>query len=623
MAKFWLATFGKARPAASRTPLAARTPISAAAPLAGAPGSPLAVEIVEDNGEYAVLFSVVDDPTDPKTFVCRIGFANGSKSCAVWSDRGFPLVDAVIEPTKDGGLTVRSPSFVAHDPIIQYESEVASISKLPEVVDAPKSELLNNTQYEQALRGPDVVSPATHIEAKAITWFPQSRSNVRESQDSQSTFQVNPSRYPILAPFPHAPTRPTRTWSGNIKLPVWNDRKLPDEKVVTMSRTETFGVAAFEFKDLEVLGFRIDPRKLGWEESDLAKALGFRIDPRKPGWEESDDLANLMDELIGPLVAPLNFHRRLSPDRVSAVTRSAVSDFQFRAATYTVMVELLRYGKMKLKTESQPLTTKDFQSQHELLARILVGRVDDDTAQARDAATFVPTIFVDNSWSKTLGRAVQGFDKRMANFCVPDEGNRRVTPLRPDGRLAKDDKHPKPLGSITRIALANRTGGESGPTLLELNCPPDAIDDGDAFVKVDPRFALGPVPLAPMSWLQTDFDQAEYRRAFARSVVKDWFKEFSSIQVSPVGGTNLKEELEKQTTWIRGTTRFGDDVEIAWPTGTARLTFHADPSTPKAWRQLCKLFRIGEGEQSTIVMPTRTWYRMRCSMDMTIKNDLD
>ncbi len=66
MAKFWLATFGKARPAASRTPLAARTPISAAAPLAGAPGSPLAVEIVEDNGEYAVLFSVVDDPDRPK-----------------------------------------------------------------------------------------------------------------------------------------------------------------------------------------------------------------------------------------------------------------------------------------------------------------------------------------------------------------------------------------------------------------------------------------------------------------------------------------------------------------------------------------------------------------------------
>ena len=50
--------------------------------------------------------------------------------------------------------------------------------------------------------------------------------------------------------------------------------------------------------------------------------------------------------------------------------------------------------------------------------RLLVGRVDDDTAQAHDPAVFVPAIFVDNPWSKILGREVQGFDKQMAEFCV-------------------------------------------------------------------------------------------------------------------------------------------------------------------------------------------------------------
>ena len=88
------------------------------------------------------------------------------------------------------------------------------------------------------------------------------------------------------------------------------------------------------------------------------------------------------------------------------------------------MVELLRYGKMKLRQPLPSLRKDDYQSQHELLVRLLVGRVDDDTSQARDAAAFVPIIFVDNPWSKVLGRGVQGFDKRMADFCVFEKGSK-------------------------------------------------------------------------------------------------------------------------------------------------------------------------------------------------------
>ena len=73
---------------------------------------------------------------------------------------------------------------------------------------------------------------------------------------------------------------------------------------------------------------------------------------------------------------------------------------------------------MRLKKEWRQITVEDFQSQHELLIRMLVGRVDDDTGQAHDPATYVPVLFVDNPWSKALGRDVQGFDKRLADFCT-------------------------------------------------------------------------------------------------------------------------------------------------------------------------------------------------------------
>jgi hypothetical protein len=54
-----------------------------------------------------------------------------------------------------------------------------------------------------------------------------------------------------------------------------------------------------------------------------------------------------------------------------------------------------------------------------------------------------------------------------------------------------------------------------------------------------------------------------------------------------------------------------------------RLKFYAHPSAPKAWNGLCKLFGIDERELGGITMPAGTWYRMRCSLNLTIKNDLD
>ena len=60
--------------------------------------------------------------------------------------------------------------------------------------------------------------------------------------------------------------------------------------------------------------------------------------------------------------------------------------------------------------------------------------------------------------------------------------------------------------------------------------------------------------------------------------------------------------------------KFVSNVQFAQPNGTARLTFHTDSSSPKAWNDLCKLLGIDEGGKSHIIMPAGTWYRMRCSL---------
>jgi hypothetical protein len=574
MASFRLATFQ------FELGLASSMPPSPAAPLAVPGAKAWAIEVIEAGDERAVLFSTVDDAIAPQELVCRIGFANGPKRCALWGDRGFPLVDAVIASEGDN-LVVRAPCFL--DPhAMEYGAELVtftiSITNMTLADSSKSADALMKAPYKQPLRAPDARFPATQVAAKPVIWLPK-RTNVKQFQDVSVNFGLTPSRYPSLEPFRDG-AKPTAIWSGNVDLPKWPPA-LPSGPFQSMNRADTFGVAAFRFEDVEVLGFRVDLKRLG----------------RNDG------------EGLTRLVDPLNFH--LNPDRLSRATRSAVSDFRYRPASQTVMVELLRYGKMKLQKTSPPLDDKDFQSQHELLARILVGRVDDDTAQARDPATFVPTIFVDNPWSKSLGRDLQGFDKRMARFCLA-EGKA----LRPDGRLTRDDREPKPLGSVTEILLAGTTVDSK---LLELDCPYNSMDDWDAFEKIDLRVALGPLSVFPVSWGQSDFGQAEYSRSCARSVTTNTIKGLDSIQASPVGAHRLKKALRKETTWITGTMTYDhDSVRVVRPHGTVGLKFHGGRSAPQAWKDLCKLF----GDEQ-IILPTGNWYRMRCSMDLKINNGFE
>jgi hypothetical protein len=593
MAKFWLATFKLPSVAAPKA--GAPRMLAGATPLAVPNVEAWAIEIIEDGNERAVLLSTVEgDPANPDKFVCRIGFANDAKSCAVWGDRGFPLSDAIIDLTRFGSgdlekVTVRSPCFLSPR-AVEYEPDLFSITNSSPGHKVSRPKPLASAIYSQTLKAPDVVFPGTHIQQKGFDWTPR-RSKVEALTDTESTFKVAPSRYPKLIPLNDGKFKPVGFWKGEVDMPGWSPGPSANPNMLT-DRTDAFGPAAFRFEDVEILGFRMNPEK-------------FQLD-------SNGALAEL-----AKLIEPLNFHLG-TLEGISSETKSALSDFRYRPATRAVMIELLRYGKMKFLSTPPPLDSKDFQSQHELLARIQVGRVDDDTAQARDPADFVPAVFVDNAWSKALGRGAQGFDKRMANFCVLE--GEEAKRLRPDGRRSKNDKDPEPLGSIREIHRSALSGNKSHRTkLLEIDCPYQTMHDWDAFTDIDPGLLLAPISAAPMMrWRPTDFLRPEYRRSFARSVMRAAYKQLGSIQSSPVGGPRVKKNL--QGTLIAGTFSFRGALSFALPRGTIGLTFRKDPNpdASRNWNALCDLF----GADRTISMPAWSWYRLRCSMDLKIDNGL-
>ena len=598
MASFWLATFRPSPPlAGSETPVA---------PLLAARSRSLAIEVLRDEGksEYAVLFCTVDDPDQPKELTCLVGFTNVAKACSLWRDRGFPLLDARIACDDAGKITIFTPYFDDH-PAMQYESLLFAVTGVTFESQRGALQTLQTeykqgleTNYQQALEAPDGVQPEALVTRRAVAWTPD-RVDTHKLEPRGLHLDVASTRYPTLAPFETGALAPVSAWSGTMQLPRDRNGQNRGNILGRVNRADIFGPPAFRFEDVEVLGFRID---LGAFGRDFARDL---------------------DRLI----APLNFHLAAAPEE------PAIWDFRYRAATRTLVIELLRYGRMKLRSPSPPAGELDYQSQHELLVRLLVGRVDDDTAQAHAPAVYVPAIFVDNPWSKALGRDMQGFDKRMANFCVRQGGE--FARLLPDGRVARDagprdtaassgEQEPRPLGDISRITLVEETGSLKGPPLLDLDASTLNFENWAAFERVDLGLALGTFSLSGARWRQSDFDGAEFRRSFARSFVTDSLKGFRSIQVSPVADRGLEKA------WIMGTFTVDDDLRIARPSGVVNLALQAvrsdsrspsSPAAPKYWNLLCEM--LGDGDRANISVPTGAWYRLLCSMDLTIDDGLD
>jgi hypothetical protein len=587
MIRFWLATFELDVPLEE-----AIGPIAAA-------NRTLAIELLRDGDDWAVLFSAADRPQQPATLTCVIGFANSAKACSVWLDRGFPLVDAAITETA-GSLRVRSPFFAFDQTAMLYDRPLLTLSgvNLEPAASAGSGAALS-VDYAQRLSAPDGAQPDLFVATRDVRWCP-TRSKVTK-WPSASLPQVEldledlAARIPSLAPLANGPLQPKAVWSGEIHLPKKDEAKLgPSQGPQGIGHA--FGVPAFRFEDVEVLGFRVDLATLGGD----------------------------VEGLLAKLVKPLNFHLEES----GSAAYLTLPDFRYRAATATILIELLRYGRMKARVPVPPLGVDDSQSQHELLVRLLVGRVDDDSAQARDPAVYVPAIFVDNPWSKILGRDAIGYDKRMAEFCVVDDG--RMEPLLPDGRLpaaaggSPGVLPPEPLGNIRRVRLVERTGAGRGAPLLDLGFSTNHHVDPDALLPIDLDLIFGTSILAGTRWRQSDFDVVEFRRSFASLAIADSLRSFRSIQVAPV----VDRELD--LTWITGRFRVDDDLRAALPFGTATLTLHAipsrgtrrtAPSAPAAWNLLCDV--LGDGRQATITFPFGSWYRLLCSMDLTIDDGLD
>jgi hypothetical protein len=391
-----------------------------------------------------------------------------------------------------------------------------------------------------------------------------------------------------------------RAWSGDIELPRQLSHK-SGQPLDPISTADVYGLPTFRFEDVEVLGFRID--------------LGLSGRP--------------FDRDLARLIEPLNFHLSTPAGQSPEDIGDIVPDFRYRAATGTLVIELLRYGRMTSRAPVPPLRLDDSQSQHELVVRLLVGRVDDDTAQAHAPAVYVPAIFVDNPWSKILGRTSLGFDKRLADFCVRQPGG--YARLLPDGRVAGSGPATHadgavPLGDISRISLVKTTGESSSTAVLDFEYASVNHTDPDAFLPVNLGLAVGTSLLNAVRWRRTDFEIPEFRRLFARLALAETVTAFRSVQVAPIVDRILDEPLDQ--TWVEGTFEV-DDVRVALPLGEVTLTLHAIPSegegalaspTAVAWNLLCRM--LGDGQRAQIALPTGTWYRLLCSMNLTIDDGL-
>ena len=336
----------------------------------------------------------------------------------------------------------------------------------------------------------------------------------------------------------------------------------------------------YRFEDVELFGFRIDLGRFGGRA----------------------------DELLERMIEPLNFHLR---DDVGTRTGGSFrgQDFMFRPATRAVVIELLRYGKMYWGAVPRGRPPEPFTSQHELLLRVLVGRVDDDAAQARDPALYVPAIFVDNPWSKLIGREFQGFDKRLVSF--ETAGGAPLTMAGQDP--ATGDRRQVPLSRVAEVRPVDQVGAQNrNAPLVTFSYPPE-LDESDAWLQDASDSDWSVVGSAPPSsrFRQRDFEQEEFRRSFAREVFESGFQRFSSIQVAPIDARHLPGA------WITGQFTLSK-ARVAYPAGVARLTLGCPEfGVPDAWSALAQLF---DGEE--IALPTGEWYRARCKIDMRIEDGL-
>jgi hypothetical protein len=566
-------------------------PLLAALRIGGGTKGNLLIDIVREQpasgaAHFAILLATtadaanIDRPGQGAEARCLFGFTDRVDWCDGLCRQGFTLVTATIafdEKTKTLTVFDPLPSGPKAGPLL----EISGVD-----FDVGQTDADVTITYTQHLFSPELGTSDVDLLTVAAAPFPSKRQYVRPSKggsvEASSTALFN------LAPLGARLTF-GRSLSGRIDpalqviVPVTAPglRGVPPAPTAfeRFRRPASLLATGYRFEDVELFGFRIDLGRFG----------------------------TVADNVLQAMIAPLNFH--LLPGITTHVGGSyGGQDFKFRPAARAVVIELLRYGKMYWGDAPRGVSPEPFTSQHELLMRVLVGRVDDDSTQAREPALYVPAIFVDNPWSKLIGREFQGFDKRLVNFETHDG-----TALTMDGYgNTPGDRRRVPLSHVAAVRPVEKVGGRSEVGPLVTFDYPSSLDESDAWLEnaTSTESVVSSV-LVGSRWRQVDFTEEEFRRSFARDVFESGFTAFSSIQVAPV------DERHLPGAWITGKFTLSK-ARAAYPPGVARLTLGSPRfGTPDAWSMLGSLFK---GEE--IALPSGEWYRARCNINMQIDDGL-
>lgn len=534
----------------------------------------IAVDVIRDRNRpnaIAVLISSVKDENG-RVLECRFGLTN----VVAWGDafraRGIPAAETLISVDVTGNsIVVRAPlRAMTGDETEDPEPPVLITLSGVQFFEAGGADALREffpVVYSQLAFSPAAGSPDKEVFALAETIA--TPRELLAALESVVSMDVHETVLPELKAFSGAHFRLSRAWSGvlNDTLEQVLVQRQPAPTPKWTRQAKPFSATGYRFTDVEFVGMRVDLRPYG---SDA-------------------------DDLLEELIRPLNFHLD-APDPADAMS------FKYQPAARSLVIELVRYGRMYWGKDVPTEEPDYFESQFELLMRVLVGRVDDGSAQARDPAVFVPAILVDNPWSKLIGREYQGFEKRLARFVDKDGLPVRSTSANRQGTGSR-------LFDITGIEQLASLDPDAprGIRVADIDLPPI---DADWYCNAEPVDSYGVSLAAGPRWRQSDFSRREFRRSFARDVLADGLDSFHSIQVAAVDTRPLP------FAWITGTFTLRG-LRAAFPRGVATLTLKDHDGLPCAFRRLCKLMEGGP-----IAMPTGDWYVGKSSVDLKVDDGL-
>lgn len=272
--------------------------------------------------------------------------------------------------------------------------------------------------------------------------------------------------------------------------------------------------------------------------------------------------------------------------------------YVYEPVSSDIILEYIDYGSMVAANPPPHLSIDDSAGQHELVFRVLVGRVDRGSRVAKKPAMFCPFVFVDSTWSLISGREIMGYPKELATF------KRYVE----DGELA-----------ACRVSARDRAGVETD--VLTIDCRRDQTfwgldiqrDDQPSTTSVThpaSKTSRGGTRAHPWWGLDSLQGSADFG-----TVVGPWLKGldygFGAVLVKRFGDASAPQkacyvEILEGDYIIQ-------NADVNLPSSRARLDFGArDPFGLKA--------KFGLGDH--VLVPSGSWYRATCDFRVRILDPL-